>query len=155
MFRPRWLLLQHNLPAKYNPRRAAALGFDEPNVMHYGIAIGRSQLLEFAEKVGAKVYYFYRPTEVCIMSTRRRVVEALGKMCDWPNFKIKSATVAVRHDMKMVVSLYTNYELEKHILSREDESRIAKQVQEAFGLNDEFRPMWFFGQGQWGPGMPE
>ena len=32
---------------------------------------------------------------------------------------------------------------------------IVEQVQDAFGLNEEFKPMWFFEQGHWWPGMPE
>ena len=114
-----------------------------------------TELLDFAEKIGAKAYYTNRPTEVCIMDTRLLVVDALVEMCNWPNFKIRCTPVSVRPDMRMVVSFYTNYELENHMLSQEDEDRIAKQVQEAFELNEEFKPMWFFGQGQWGPGMPE
>ena len=131
------------------------MDLDEPNLMHYGIAVSPSHLIGFAEDVGALVYYKNRPTEICLLSTWALEAETLGKMCNWPNFKISAASVGVRCDMQMIVSFYTNYELENNMMSQEDEARIAEQVQDAFGLNEECKPMWFFEQGQWWPDMPE
>ena len=150
VFKSRWPLLERDLPDKYNPKNVP-----EPVEMHFGIAISDYHLVAFAEEVGAKVCFRNRPTRVCYSATRVKVVEVLGRICKWPNFKLETPTASIRPDMMIVVSFYTNYELENSKLSPDDEDRIVKQIQKLFKLNEEYKPLWFFEYGQWIPGMPE